>query len=108
MNAHKPFILSLGNIVSHWLMEMSCNLPAIDQILELLWNGEWHGLPEITDKTGGQEFRVLLITSFLSEYNFLEFNERETKIRLSSELLLFMRKIREIEHEDITGPRQLH
>ena len=89
-------------------MEASRNLLAIDWILELIWNGEWHRLTEITDRTGWQEFRVLLITSFLSEYNFLEFNEKEKKIRLSSELLLFLRRICEIEHEGITGPRQLH
>ncbi len=89
-------------------MERTCNLLAIDQILELLWNGEWRELTEIADQTGLQKFGVLLVTSFLSEYNFLEFDETEKKIRVSSELLLFLSKIREIEREGITGPKQLY
>ena len=89
-------------------MERWGNLLAIDQILELLKNGEWHGLKEIADKTGLQEFKVEVITSFLAEYNFLEFNKKEKKIKMSPELLLFLRKVEETEPEGITGQSQFH
>lgn len=69
----------------------------IDEILELLKNGEWHELKEIADKTQLHEFKVELITSFLAEYDFLEFNKKEKKIKLSPELLLFLKSIEDIE-----------
>jgi len=72
-------------------------LLAVDEILELLKNGEWHGLREIADKTQLREFKVELITSFLAEYDFLEFNKKEKKIKLSPQLLLFLKKIEDIE-----------
>ena len=74
---------------------------AIDQILDLLKNGEWHELKEITDKTRLQELKVEIITSFLAEYDFLEFDKKEKKIKLSPQLLLFLRKIGNIEQENI-------
>lgn len=75
-------------------------LPAIDEILELLKNGEWHSLEEVTDKTQLQGSKVKLITSFLAEYEFLETNKKEKKIKLSPGLLLFLKKIENIETEE--------
>jgi len=80
-------------------------LLAIDEILQLLKNGEWHGLREIVDKTRLHEFKVELITSFLAEYDFLEFDKREKKIKLSLQLLLFLKKIEDIEREEALGQR---
>lgn len=81
---------------------------AIDQILELLKNGEWHGLREIADKTGLQEFKVEVIMSFLAEYNFLKFNKKEKKMKMSPELVLFLKKVEEMEPEGITGQSEFH
>ena len=72
-------------------------LLAIDEILELLRNGEWHELKEIVDKTQLHEFKVELITSFLAEYDFLEFDKKEKKIKLSPQLLVFLKNIKDIE-----------
>jgi len=72
-------------------------LLAIDEILELLRNGEWHELKEIVDETQLHEFKVELITSFLAEYDFLDYNKREKKIKLSPQMLLFLKKIEAIE-----------
>jgi len=69
----------------------------IDEILAMLRNGGWHGLKEIADKTRLHEFKVKLIASFLAEYDFLEFNKKEKKIKLSPQLLLFLRKIEGID-----------
>jgi len=72
-------------------------LLAIDEILELLKNGQWHELKEIADKTNLQGFRAELISNFLAEYDFLEFDKKEKKIRLTPQLQLFLRNIENIE-----------
>ena len=72
-------------------------LLAIDQILDLLRNGEWHEVREIVDKTRLHEFKVEVIANFLVEYDFLVFNKEEKKIKLSPQLQLFLKKIKDIE-----------
>jgi len=81
-------------------------MPAIDVILTLLSNGEWHSLKEIADETNLHEFKVELVTSFLAEYDFLEFDKKEKKIKLSLQLLLFLKKIENIEREEAVGQRR--
>jgi len=76
-------------------------LLAIDEILDLLKNGEWHGVKEIADKTRLHEFKVELVTSFLTQYDFLEFDKKEKKIKLSPQLLLFLKKIESVEREAV-------
>ena len=78
---------------------------AIDEILDLLKNGEWHGVKEIADKTRLHEFKVELITSFLAQYDFLEFEKKEKKIKLSPQLLLFLKKIEGVEREAVRQKR---
>jgi len=80
---------------------------AIDEILELLKNGEWHELKQIAKEAQLQEFKVELITSFLAEYDFLEFDKKEKKIKLSPQLLHFLKKIEHAEQETIRQKRSL-
>ena len=70
---------------------------ATDQILDLLRNGEWHELREIAEKAQLHEVKVEIITSFLAEYNFLKFDKEEKKTKLSPQLQLFLKKIKDIE-----------
>lgn len=79
---------------------------AIDEILELLKNGDWHELKEISDKTQLHKSKVELITSFLAEYDFLEFDQKEKKIKLSPQLLHFLKKIEDIEQGNISRKAQ--
>ena len=72
---------------------------AIDEILDLLRNGEWHGLKEVADRTRLKEVKVEIVTSFLVEYDFLEFDKEEKKIKLSPQLQLFLKKIEGVEQE---------
>jgi len=81
-------------------------LLAVDQILELLKNGEWHGLNEVAEKTGLQKLKVEVITNFLAEYNFLKLSKQEKKIKMTPELLLFFKKVEELEPEGITEQSQ--
>jgi len=75
-------------------------LPEIDEILDVLKNGKWHGLKEISEKTQLQGLKVELLTNFLAEYDFVELNKKEHKTRLTPPLLDFLSKIREIEEKE--------
>jgi len=72
---------------------------AIDKIFEILDNGDWHELTEVAEKTGTQKSKVELISSFLANYDFLEFDKNAGRIRLSAQLQIFLKKIRKVERE---------
>jgi len=72
----------------------------IDQILDLLKNGKWHDLKEISQKTQLQKLKVELLADFLAEYNFIELNKEEQITRLTPTLLNFLNKIREVEERE--------
>jgi len=81
-------------------------LHVIDTILELLKNGEWHRRKEIADKTRLQEVNVELITSFLAEYDFLELDKKDKKVKLSLHMLRFLKKIEAIEQVEAVEKRR--
>lgn len=72
----------------------------VDSLLEALKNGEWHGFKEVGNKTKLQEFTVEVITSFLAEYDFLELNRKEKKVRMSPELRHFLERIEGIDRDE--------
>lgn len=74
-------------------------MPIIDNILELLKNGEWHDLEEISKRTRLDKFKVELLTNFLAEYNFVELDKKEQRTRLTPPLLNFIKKIQGTEKE---------
>ena len=86
-------------------MENAQTVLAIDKIFEILDNGNWHKLTEVAEKTGTQKSKVELISSFLANYNFLEFDKKTERIRLSNQLQIFLTKIRKIEQEE-TGEKR--
>ena len=73
---------------------------AIDKIFEILHNGNWHRLTEVAEKIGTRESKIELISSFLSAYDFLEYDKKTKKIKLSTELQGFFEKIKEIEQKE--------
>ncbi len=73
---------------------------AIDRIFEILHNGDWHRVTEVAEKTGTQESKIKLISSFLSAYDFLEYDKKTKRIKLSTELQDFFEKIKEIEQKE--------
>ena len=76
---------------------------AIDKIFEILNNGDWHRLTEVAENTGTQESKIEMISSFLSAYDFLEYDKKTKRIKLSIELQDFFEKIKEIEQKEATG-----
>jgi len=75
-------------------------LPKIDEILDVLKNGKWHNLKEISEKTQLQGLKVELLTEFLAEYDFIELDKKEQKTRLAPPLFNFLRKIRDLEEKE--------
>ena len=81
-------------------MEKPAQMQAIDKILDVLNNGDWHRIAEVAEETGTQESKIELISSFLSVYDFLEYDKKTRRIKLSTELQGFLKKIREIERKE--------
>jgi len=75
-------------------------LPKIDEILDMLKNGKWHNLKEISEKTQLQELKVEMLTNFLAEYDFIALNRKQDKTRLTPPLLDFLRKVRDLEKKE--------
>jgi len=75
-------------------------LPQIDEILDVLKNGKWHDLKEISEKTRLQVLKVELFTKFLAQYDFIELNKKEHKARLTPPLFVFLRKVQELEEKE--------
>ena len=72
-------------------------MPQIDEILNILKNGKWHDLREISEKTRLHEVKVEMLTNFLAQYNFVELDKREHKTRLTKPLFNFLKNIKELE-----------
>ncbi len=66
----------------------------IDEILMLLRDGNWHDLSQIVEKSSLNELKVEMIVSFLSEYDFIDWNRKGGKARLRPLMLEFMNEIR--------------
>jgi hypothetical protein len=75
-------------------------MSVIDEILWLLRDGEWHDLKEITENVAWSKFKVKIAINFLGEYDFIQLNKKEEKIRLQPSILKFLENIQRIEREE--------
>lgn len=75
-------------------------MQAIDEILDTLHNGDWHKVTEIAKRIHTQESKIELISRFLSTYDFIEYDKKSKRIKLSNELQDFFKKITKIEQEE--------
>jgi len=64
-----------------------------DEILDILKNGEWHWIHEVSEKTQLSVFKLELLTKFLAKYQFIELDKRKQRTRLTTPLANFIRKI---------------
>ncbi len=60
----------------------------------LLSDGDWHDLSQIVEKCSLNEFKVEMIVSFLSKYDFIDWNGKGRIARLRPLMLEFMNDIR--------------
>jgi len=93
---HKPFILS----TTIYALSEEAVLLAIDAVLRLLKDGEWHDMEGITKRLALQEFRVEMIVSFLSDYGFIEFDKKGRKVKLNLLTREFIDDIYHVEEEE--------
>ena len=64
----------------------------IDHVIELLKDGKWHEIKEISQKSKLHEFKIEILTDFLADYSFLELNKKEKKAKLSKVFVDFLNK----------------
>ena len=75
-------------------------MPKVEDILELLENGEWHDLKEMERKTRLQDLDIKSVTKFLVQYNFIKLDKEGKKAKLDSSTQDFLKKIRQLEGEE--------
>ena len=75
-------------------------MPKVDDILELLENGEWHDLKEIERKAQLQDLDIASVTKFLAQYHFIRLDKEGKKAKLDSSTQDFLKKIRRLEGEE--------
>ena len=71
-----------------------------ETILDLLENGKWHYIKDITEKAQMNPQMVETVTRFLAKYNFVKLDKREQKVKLDQPTKRFFKKIRQLEIED--------
>jgi DNA-binding IclR family transcriptional regulator len=75
---------------------------AIDEILWFLKDGKWHKLEEITKKLALPKIKAELAVSFLREYDFIQLNENDRRVKLQPSTLEFVNEIQHLEKEALT------
>lgn len=66
--------------------------PQIDNVIELLKDGKWHYLEELSQKTKLHEFKLAVLFDFLADYSFLKLDKTDRKAKLSKVFLEFLKK----------------
>lgn len=71
----------------------------VDEVLGLLEDGESHGFPEIARNFRLSEDEVGRVVGFLAKYGFVDVDEEQRMVKLSSVVLSFIQTIRRLEKE---------
>ena len=103
MRTHKPFISTPPNAHKR---RQKMHKQHIDKLLETLIDGKWHTSEEVINKTKIQNPKILLITSFLHEFKFIQVDHENQKIRLDTLTKRFLQKLNEDAnpyYEEITA-----
>ena len=98
---HKPFMPYANNIT---LLEETA-LSAIDEILRLLKDGDWHDLEEIIEKCSLTKIRAKIAVAFLREFDFIQVEGNEPKARIHPLMLNFFKEIQRVEKEETSVMR---
>jgi DNA-binding IclR family transcriptional regulator len=77
-------------------------MSAIDEILWLLKDGRWHDLEEITKKLALPKNKAELAASFLAEYDFIQLNKNDRRVKLQPSTLEFVEEIQHLEKETLS------
>ena len=71
----------------------------IEQVVDVLKDGEWHQLDEIGEKCELSEVKVESILKFLAEYGFIKINGSGRKVKVGLSLQKFLEETQTVELE---------
>ena len=71
----------------------------IEQVVDVLKDGEWHQLDEIGEKCELSEVKVESILKFLAEYGFIKINSSGRKVKVGLSLQKFLEETQTVELE---------
>jgi DNA-binding IclR family transcriptional regulator len=69
------------------------SLAKISGVLDMLSDGEWHGLEEVRKEMGLSRSQVRQIMGFLKQYEFVTFDEAKKKVRLEEATKEFLTRM---------------
>lgn len=79
----------------------------IEKLLDALKDREWHTVAETINRTGIEECRMKLVTSFLQEFQFIQQDKKRGKIKLTISTTEFLEKLEKTDpvssYEEITA-----
>jgi len=65
-------------------------LSFIDSILRVLLDGSWHSIKEVLEYLGDSEVKTVMTIRFLWRFGFVDVDENENQVKLSSPMFKFM------------------
>jgi biotin operon repressor len=74
-------------------------MSAIDKILLLLKDDNWHSLKEIKEKVSLSEANIKKVAIFLKEYEFVTLNEETKALKIQPTIRKFIEEIELLEKE---------
>ena len=57
----------------------------ITMALEILGDGKWHGIDELSQSLNLSENKLRELTSFLNAYSFVKFDEKHGRLKINSD-----------------------
>jgi len=82
-------------------------LSAIDEILLLLNDGDWHDYAEIIEKCLLPKAKANIAVAFLREFDFIQVEGNGLKARIHPSMLNFFKEIQLVEKEETSVMRAL-
>ena len=70
-------------------------MQVLDKILCFLESGQWYSFQDVTDWCLLPQRKLALVLSFLSQYDFIEVDEKEQKVRLVPRMVTFINGLHE-------------
>ena len=71
----------------------------MDKILCFLESGQWHSFQDVKDWCLLSKRKLGLALSFLNQYDFIEVDEKEQKVRLTPRMFTFINRLNVKESE---------
>jgi len=67
-------------------------LQEIDEVVDLIKDGQWHTLEDIVTKATLPELKTNKILEFLADYNFIHLDSRHKKAKVTHSLMKFLKE----------------